>query len=260
MFLDQVITGKKAELLRQEQTVPLAQLKIAIRQQRAPLDLRAALAGNGLSLIAEVKKASPSRGLLCPRFDPAGLALTYAGCGAAAISVLTESRYFQGSLEDLATVRKSVPGIPLLRKDFILEPYQVFESRASGADALLLIVAVLSDNQLGELLALSHDLGMYCLVETHREAEVARAATAGAEIIGINNRNLDTLAVDIGITRQLRPLVSGGRLAVSESGIKTRDDIRKMREWGADAVLIGEALVTSPDIPARIKELFGDQD
>jgi|WetSurMetagenome_2_1015567.scaffolds.fasta_scaffold163912_2 indole-3-glycerol phosphate synthase len=260
MFLDRVVTDTKAELQRQQEVVPLAQLESAIRQQRAPLDLRASLAGRGLRLIAEVKKASPSRGLLCPRFDPSGLALTYAGCGAAAISVLTESRYFQGSLEDLIKVRKAVPGLPILRKDFILEPYQVFEARAYGADALLLIAAILSDTQLRELLTLAHGLGMYCLVETHREAEVARAAAAGAQIIGINNRNLDTLAVDLDVTRQLRPLVAGGRLAVGESGIKTREDIRKMREWGADAVLIGEALVTSPDIPARIKELFDDQD
>jgi indole-3-glycerol phosphate synthase len=260
MFLDRVVKDKEAELKQRQEIVPLTQLENAIRRQRAPLDFRTALAGNGLSLIAEVKKASPSRGLLCPKFDPAGLAMTYAGCGTAAISVLTESRYFQGSLQDLAAVRKALPGVPLLRKDFLLEPYQVVESRAYGADALLLIVAILSDNRLRELLALAHELGMGCLVETHREDEVARAIAAGAGIIGINNRDLETLAVDIGVTQRLRPLVSVGRLAVSESGIKTREDVRKMREWGADAVLIGEALVTSPDIPARIKELFGDQD
>jgi indole-3-glycerol phosphate synthase len=146
--------------------------------------------------------------------------------------------------------------MPLLRKDFILKPYQVFESRASGADALLLITAILDDAGLKELLSLSHDLGMLCLVEVHNEAELKRALACPARIIGINNRNLKTMSVDLAVTRRLRPLIPPDRIVVSESGIKGPGDIRKMRGWGVDAILVGEALVTAGDVKARIKELL----
>ena len=256
MFLDRIVAEKLDELEQRQKIVPLPELRAAIKEKPLPLDLAAALAGDSLCLIAEVKRASPSRGVLCPNLDPVKLADTYAQCGAAAISVLTESRYFGGSREDLEAIRHQLPNIPLLRKDFILEPYQIFESRAWGADAVLLIVAILDDTGLEELLSLSHDLGMQCLVEVHNEEELKRALAHDAEIIGINNRDLDTMAVDINVTRRLRPLIPPGRIVVSESGIKGRGEMQKLKEWGVDAVLIGEALVTANDVAAKIKELL----
>lgn len=256
MFLDKIVAEKLDELEQKQKIVPLSELRTAIMERPLPLDLAAALTGDSLRLIAEVKRASPSRGVLCPNLDPVKLAGTYAQCGAAAISVLTESRYFGGSREDLEAIRHKLPNIPLLRKDFILKPYQIFESRAWGADALLLIVSILDDTELEELLLLSHDLGMQCLVEVHNENELERALACDAEIIGINNRDLDTMAVDINVTRQLRPLIPPGRIVVSESGLKGRGEVQKLKEWGVDAVLIGEALVTANDVAAKIKELL----
>lgn len=256
MVLDRIVADKMDELKQRQEIVPLAKLKAAIRHKAPPLDFAAALKGDGIRLIAEVKKASPSKGVLCANLDPGKLADTYARAGAAAISVLTESRYFQGSLENLETIRVRLPEMPLLRKDFILKPYQVFESRACGADALLLITAILDDPKLEELLSLSHGLGMQCLAEVHDEDELERALACETKIIGINNRNLKTMSVDLEVTKRLRPLIPQGHIVVSESGIKERDDIRKLGEWGVDAVLIGEALVTASDAIARIKELF----
>jgi indole-3-glycerol phosphate synthase len=256
MFLESIVTEKLKEIEGRQTKIPLSELKAVIREKAPPLDFGAALVGNNIRLIAEVKKASPSKGLLCPDFNPAGLASTYARCGAAAISVLTETRHFQGSLEHLATVRNEVPDIPLLRKDFIVKPYQVFESRAWGADAILLIAAILSDKELKELITLTHTLSMQSLVEVHNERELERALTCQAKIIGINNRNLDTMTVDIETTGRLRPLIPPGQIVVSESGIKERGDIQKLRKLGVNAALIGEALVTAANIPAMIKELF----
>ena len=256
MFLDSIVTEKLNELQQRQEIMPLPELKAAIRGKSSPLDLAPALGGDSIRLIAEVKRASPSKGVLCANLDPGKLANTYAQCGAAAISVLTEPRYFQGSLEDLEAIRHKLPNVPLLRKDFILRPYQVFESRAWGADALLLIVSILDDTELKELLSLGHDLGMQCLVEVHNENELEKALACDVKIIGINNRNLDTMSVDINVTGRLRPLVPPGRIVVSESGIKKRGDIQQLMEWGVDAVLIGEALVTADDVAAKIKELF----
>jgi indole-3-glycerol phosphate synthase len=256
MFLDKIVAEKLDELEQRQKMVPLSELEAAIRERPSPLDLAAALRGDKLRLIAEVKRASPSRGVLRADLDPVKLASTYAQCGAAAISVLTESRYFRGSQEDLEAVRRALPDIPLLRKDFILKPYQLFESRALGADAVLLIVATLDNTGLEELLSLSHNLGMQCLVEVHNENELKRALASDVKIIGINNRNLDTMSVDINVTRRLRPLIPPERIVVSESGIKGRGDVQKLREWGINAVLIGEALVTASDVAAKIKELL----
>jgi indole-3-glycerol phosphate synthase len=256
MFLDKIVTEKLAELEQRQKIVPLSELEAAIREKAPPLDLAAALAGDSLRLIAEVKRASPSRGVLRAELEPTKLAETYAKCGAAAISVLTESRYFRGSGEDLKAIRRRLPKIPLLRKDFILKPYQILESRAWGADALLLILGILDDSALKGLLSLSNDLGMQCLVEVHNENELKRALATEARIIGINNRDLDTMAVDINVTRRLRPLIPPDRLVVSESGIKGRHEIQRLRELGVNAVLIGEALVTASDVAAKIKELL----
>jgi indole-3-glycerol phosphate synthase len=256
MFLDKIVAEKLSELEQRQKTVPLSELEAAIREKPSPLDLAAALKGDGISLIAEVKRASPSKGVLNSELDPVRLARTYVQGGAAAISVLTEEQYFRGSGEDLEAVKNALPDIPVLRKDFVLKAYQVFESRAWGADALLLIAAILDDNELKELLSLSHRLGMHCLVEVHNEEELKRALAGDARIIGINNRDLDTMSVDIDVSRRLRPLIPPERIAVSESGIKGHDDIEKLRGWEIDAVLIGEALVTADDAAAKIKELL----
>jgi indole-3-glycerol phosphate synthase len=254
-MLDRIVAEKREEVAQRKRKLPLSTLKERIAQSRAPLDFVAALSGEGMSLIAEVKQASPSRGVLCADFDPVALAKSYAQAGAAAISVLTEVNYFQGSIDHLAAIREEVR-LPLLRKDFIFDPYQIYESRAYGADALLLIVAILNQEQLKELLSLSRSLGLRCLVEVHNESEVERALSSGAEIIGINNRDLTTFAVDINTTHRLRPLIPQERIVVSESGINRRGDVEKLKEWGVNAVLVGEALVTAKNIPARMKELI----
>jgi indole-3-glycerol phosphate synthase len=184
------------------------------------------------------------------------LARTYATNGATAVSVLTEESYFGGSPEQLAEIKTAVDSVPVLRKDFIFEPYQIYESRANGADALLLITSMLSGSQLEELLSLSRSLGMRCLVEVHDEEELERALGCGAGIIGINNRDLRTFKIDLEVTGRLRPLIPRDRIVVSESGIQSGDDMQRLRDWGVDAVLVGETLVTAPDVAAKMRELL----
>jgi len=254
-MLDEIITQKRKEVEQRKKILPLAHLKRRIAQQKPLLDFTLALKGKPMRLIAEVKQASPSRGILCPNFNPIELATTYAQGGANAISVLTEVNYFKGSIDHLAAIREVVK-LPLLRKDFIFDPYQVYESRAYGADALLLIVAALSQEQLEGLLSLSHNLGLKCLVEVHNETDVERALLSGAEIIGINNRNLSTFTVDINTTGRLRLLIPRQKIVVAESGIKSRKDIEKLMDWRVNAVLIGEALVTANNILTKMKELM----
>ena len=254
-MLDEIIAKKRKEVEQRKKILPLAHLKKRIAQQKPPLDFALALKGKPIRLIAEVKQASPSRGILCPNFNPTELATTYAQGGANAISVLTEVNYFKGSIDHLAAIREVVK-LPLLRKDFIFDPYQVYESRAYGADALLLIVTILSQEQLKELLSISHRLGLKCLVEVHNETEVERALLSGAEIIGINNRDLNTFTVDINTTGQLSPLIPRQKIVVAESGIKSRKDIEKLMDWRVDAALIGEALVTANNILTKMKELM----
>jgi len=256
MFLDKIVAEKQKELAQRQKTTPLPQLEDAIKEKPLPLDFAAALKGDSLSLIAEVKRASPSKGALRPDLDPVRLAESYVRGGAVAISVLTEESYFKGSGRDLEAVKKALPNVPLLRKDFIIKPYQVYESRAWGADALLLIAAILDDVELEGLLSLSHELGMQCLVEVHKEEELERALAQDIKIIGINNRNLQTLEVDIDVAKRLCHLIPPDKIVVSESGIKGPGDIEKLKEWGIQAVLIGEALVTADDAAARIKELL----
>ena len=254
-MLDKIIAQKREEVEQKKKVATMTYLQERIAHQKPALDLALALKGDHIRLIAEVKQASPSRGVLSPNFNPTKLARTYAECGAAAISVLTEEKHFMGNIEHLAAI-KEVVELPLLRKDFIFDPYQVYESRAYGADALLLITAILNQGQLKELLSLSHSLGLRCLVEVHNEGEVERAVVSKAEIIGINNRDLNTFAVDINTTRRLRPLVPKEKIVVSESGIKSRKDMERLGKWGIDAVLVGEALVTAGDMRAKMKELL----
>ena len=254
-MLNKIVAEKREEVEQRKRNVPISALKERIAQRKAPLDFASALRGKGLRLIAEVKRASPSRGVLCPDFNPVQLARTYAEGGAAAISVLTEVNYFEGSLDHLAMIREEV-GLPLLRKDFIFDQYQIYESAAYGADALLLIVAILSQEQLGELLSLSRSLRLICLVEVHNEDEVKKALQSGAEIIGINNRDLNTFTVDLNTTHYLRPLIPQERIVVSESGIRDRGDIEELREWGVNAALVGETLLTAGDILSKMRELM----
>jgi len=254
-MLDKIIAQKREAVEQRKKAVPLTYLRERIAGQKPPLDLASALKGDHIRLIAEVKKASPSRGLLSPKLNPTELAQTYAEGGAVAISVLTEENYFMGRIEDLAEI-KEVVGLPLLRKDFIFDNYQVYESRAYGADALLLIAGILSQGQLKELVSLSRSLGLRCLVEVHSQGEVEMVVLSEAEIIGINNRDLHTFAVDIDTTRRLRPLIPKEKMVVSESGITSRKDMEKLREWGVDAVLVGEALITDNDVRAKMKELL----
>ena len=259
MILDKIIADNLPLLEARKRELPLERLQeLVLAEKSSPLDLEASLRGEQIKLITEVKKASPSKGIIRADFDPVTIATTYVRGGAAAISVLTENRYFLGSLEYLKQIRVALGAkkLPLLRKDFIHDPYQVYESRFHEADAILLIVAILPENKLAELLQMSHRLGMKCLVEVHTEAEVEAALKSGAKIIGINNRDLQTFKVNLAVTERLRPLIPADRIVVSESGIYTHADIARMQKLGVNAVLIGEALMTAPDISARIKELF----
>jgi len=254
-MLDRIIAQKREEVEQRKRSMPLSLLEKRMAHQKAPLDFALALDGDHTRLIAEVKRSSPSRGVLCPNFNPVELTKSYAQGGAAAISVLTEANYFEGSIDYLAAIREEVH-LPLLRKDFIFDPYQVYESSAYGADALLLIVAILSQEQLEGLLSLSHSLGLSCLVEVHNEDEVERALLSQAKIIGINNRDLNTFTVDINTTHRLRPLIPQQRIVVSESGIRNRGDVEKLKGWGVNAVLVGEALVTASDVQNKVRELI----
>jgi len=254
-MLDRIIAQKREEVEQRKKSLPLSHLKERIALREVTLDFAHALDDTQTRLIAEVKRASPSRGVLCPNFDPVELAKKYAQGGAAAISVLTEADYFEGSIDHLTAIREEI-NLPLLRKDFIFDPYQVYESRAYGADALLLIVAILSQEQLEELLSLSHNLSLKCLVEVHSQGEVERALHSQAKIIGINNRDLTTFTIDINTTRRLLPLIPWGRIVVSESGIRSRSDVEKLKGWGVNAVLVGEALVTAGDVVTKVRELI----
>ena len=258
MILDEIVADKRVELAATMRRVPLEKISAIARRAPSPLSLASAIKGKKVRLIAEVKKASPSRGLIRPDFDPVKIASIYAEHGAAAISVLTESKYFQGSLACLQSIRCGLGArrLPLIRKDFIFDPYQIYESRACGADSLLLIASILDVSSLKDLLGLARQLGMDCLVEAHDETDLRKALECRAGIIGINNRDLRTFNVDIGVTQRLRPLIPADRLVVSESGIKSKGDITEMKKLKVNAVLIGEALIGSPDISAEIGELF----
>ena len=260
-ILDKIVAAKREELAEAKRAAPLAEVRQAAAQQPRPLDLSGALNDGGIRLIAEVKKASPSRGLLSPDFDPVRLARTYVANGAATISCLTDPR-FQGELPHLSAIKQSGASgqAPVLRKDFIFDPYQVHEARAAGADAILLIVAILEPDQLRELLETARSLGMQCLVEVHDEAELETAVDADAEVIGINNRDLHTFTTDLAVTQRLAPLVPRDRVLVSESGIFTPDDLHLLESVRVNAVLVGEAIVTAPDIAAKVRELSGQRE
>ncbi|GAA1707153.1 indole-3-glycerol phosphate synthase TrpC [Brachybacterium phenoliresistens] len=246
--LDEIIAGVREDMAERRARVNDAALRRLAAQVAPALDARASIAGDGttMGLIAEVKRASPSKGELADIADPAQLALAYAGAGAGAISVLTEQRRFRGSLADLDAVRRAVD-VPVLRKDFVVDPYQVHEARAHGADLVLLIVAALDDEELRSLYDLVGELGMQSLVETHTEAELERALDLGAEIIGVNARDLKTLDVDLERASGLIAQIPPGPLAIAESAVAGPADVEAYAAAGADAVLVGEALVTGAD-------------
>ena len=255
-ILDEIVAAKMKELVLQKDQVGQAELETRMAAQAPPLNLSGALMGGGVRLIAEVKKASPSRGLLRPEFDPVDLAQTYVDNGAAAVSVLTDA-HFQGEPEHLAKIKSSGASgrAPVLRKDFIFDPYQIYEARAYGADALLLIAAILSTKQISNLLDLCHEIGLQALVEVHDKAEVEVAIAGGARFIGINNRDLRTFETDLSVTERLAHLIPCDKMLVSESGIFTPDDIVRLHKARVNAVLVGEALVTAPDIGAKVRDL-----
>ena len=254
--LDDIVAGVRVDLERRRTQLSEADLRAALADAPAPRDPMPHFRGAGSSVIAEVKRRSPSKGDLADIRDPAALAQHYAAGGAAAISVLTEERRFGGSLDDLRAVRAAVD-VPLLRKDFTVEPYQVLEARAAGADLVLLIVAALGDDDLRRLHDLARELGLAVLVEVHDEAETERAVTLGAELIGVNARNLKTLAVDPATFGRLAPWVPEDRVLVAESGITGVDDVARFVGEGARAVLVGEALVRDGDPTAAVRAMTG---
>jgi indole-3-glycerol phosphate synthase len=260
-LLEQIMAWKRQEVPRQMQEVSLAEVKAFATVAPPALDFAGALAARpGASLIAEVKRASPSKGLIARDWDPALIGETYARNGAAAISCLTDGRFFQGKLEYLTAIKERLRDVgkivPILRKDFIYHDYQLYEARMAGADAILLIVATLGDNELRRLRQLAESLGMQALVEVHDEAELERALNSEASIIGVNNRNLKTFEVDIETTARLRALVPPGKLLVAESGIRTREDAAWMAEMGCDAILVGETFCKLPqsERAGKVKE------
>jgi len=256
MILNRIIEKTKTTLSARKHTIPLDRLVEQACQQEPARDFAGALSRPGqINIIAEVKKASPSKGVIRADFDPVGIARCYEENGAAAISVLTEEHFFQGHLDFLAAIRQAV-NLPLLRKDFIIDPYQVYEARAAGADAVLLIAAVLETLELQTLLQLVQDLGMQALVEVHTEAELIEVLKVNPSIIGINNRNLENFITDIETTAHLRSLVPGNVITVSESGIHTPDDIRRLRSCGVDAFLIGESFMRESDPGLKLSQLL----
>ena len=243
-ILDEIMGHHREQLPKLMRDVDIADLRALASVAPPPLDFYAALKAPGVSLIAECKKASPSKGLMVKKYKAAQLAKIYEEAGARAISVLTDARHFQGSLADLRDVKQAVK-IPVLRKDFMFDPYHIYEARAAGADAILLITAVLGDNDISYLLQLTHKLGMNALVEVHTEEELKRVLPLQPRIVGVNNRNLHTFEVDFANTARLRAMIPDEIVVVGESGLKTAVDVQQMRDIGVDAILVGETLVKS---------------
>ncbi len=257
MILNEIVAHKKEELAGTKRRMPLSEIKARASDAEPTRGFEASLStGNEIGLIAEVKKASPSRGLIREDFDPVAIATIYAKSGASCISVLTETAYFQGRLEYLDQIRKAV-GIPLLRKDFIIDEYQIYEARAAGADAVLLIAACLERRQIQDLIDIADQVGIDVLAEAHTYRELDRALLAGASLVGINNRDLSTFTVSLQTTFDLLKDIPDGCTVVSESGIKTREDVISLQKAGVDAMLVGESLMRERDIGKKVKELLG---
>ena len=255
-MLDEIVEKTKERVEKAKEIIPLDELKREVSQLEISEDFpfKEALSGDDISIIAEVKKASPSKGLIAEDFDYLKIAKEYEEAGASAISVLTEPYFFMGDDDYLKEIAEAVD-IPVLRKDFIVDEYMIWEAKLLGASAILLIVSILDIVQLKRYLDLAHDLGLSAIVETHDGDEIMRAMTVGAEIIGVNNRNLNDFTVDIENSISLRRCVSGDVIFISESGIKTKEDVARLKENDVDAVLIGETLMKSDDKKAMISEL-----
>ena len=263
-ILDQIVQTKRREVAIASRQRPIEQLQAVIAQTPRPRNFYSAIAAQppwGIHLIAEIKQASPSAGLIRPDFDPVAIAKTYHQAGASALSVLTDTTYFRGRLEFIEQV-KQVSSLPVLRKDFIIAPYQVYESRAGGADAILLIADILTPQKLIDLLILASELNLTSLIEVHQADTLMQIRSVVGfphrrySLLGINNRDLRTQRVDIATTLRLLDLLDDDTLLVSESGIKTRNDVLRLQRAGARAVLIGETLMRAADIPAKIHQLF----
>lgn len=255
-ILDTIVGTKRTEVQAKEERCPLRLLKKQAETSPLPRDFLAALRRPDIALIAEIKKASPRMGVIRESVDPAMLAQCYQDSGADAISVLTDEPFFQGSLSYLRDVR-SISSLPVLRKDFIIDDYQIYESRAAGADAVLLIATVLDQSTLKRMLKLCKVVGLAALVEVHDEQDVKKAVLAGAQIIGINNRDLSTFRVDLATTEKLAIMIQDGQVVVSESGIKNREDVIRVAMAGAKAILVGETLMRSDDVVKTVRQLLG---
>ena len=254
--LDRILEARFREVEHRKKVLPETALKYGVKAATPLRDFSVALLKPGLNVIAELKPASPSRGIIRDPFDPVELATSLESAGSTALSVLTEGEFFRGSLKNLRDARKSIQ-LPVLRKDFIFDTWQVWETRANDADSFLLIVAALRDAQLVELIALGRKIGMEPLIEVHTSEELARAISAGAKIIGVNNRDLKTLEVRVDTSFELIEQIPDDCIAVSESGIRTHDDLQKLRAAGFDAFLIGEQLMLAADPAAALSALLG---
>ena len=255
-ILDRIVEARRAAIEHRKRLLPEAVLRIGVTKAEPVRNFAAALTRDALNVIAELKKASPSRGVLREDFDPKALALQFERAGAVALSVLTEEGFFQGSLKDMRAARAAC-ALPVLRKDFIVDPWQVWEARATNADSFLLMVAILPDRALRELLALGHELGIEPLVEVHTREELSRALEARARIVGVNNRDLRNMEVRLETSLELIEAVPDECIAVSESGIRSPADLVRLRSAGFDAFLIGEHLMGSPDPAAALQHLLG---
>jgi indole-3-glycerol phosphate synthase len=255
MILDQIVASKRAEVARLKKATPLAQLQEAVGNLPTTRDFGEAISNAPCAIIAEVKRSSPSKGRIREQFDPVQIAMLYQRHGAAAVSVLTDEQFFEGKGTYLAEIKKQI-ALPLLRKDFIIDSYQIYETRFLGADALLLIAAILEQGQLREYIELAGDVGLAPMVEVHTKAELSKALAAGAEIIGINNRDLQTFTTDLKRTLELRPLIPQGKIVVAESGIASRKDIELLMGAGVNCFLIGEALMRAEDIGKKLSDLL----
>ena len=254
-ILDKIVEHKRGEIERAKQQVSISQLEQICQQAEPPRCFLSPLWGDGVSLIAEVKRASPSAGLIRQDFDPVGIAAIYADNGASCISVLTDSHFFQGDLQFLVDIRAAV-SIPLLRKDFVLDPYQVYEARAAGADAVLLIAECLSPAALRDLYQLVEELGMVALVELYERSNLETVLACQPKLVGVNNRNLKNFQTDLGHSLAIRKQVPEEILFVSESGIYTHEDVTRLESAGVDAMLVGESLMRADDIGAAVRSLL----
>jgi indole-3-glycerol phosphate synthase len=252
--LAKIVENKATEVAKRKITISQETLAMRMDSVGPPRDFRGALAKEGLSLIAEIKRASPSRGIISDDVQSGVLAADYETAGVDALSILTDREFFHGGLDDMV-MAKAVTQMPVLRKDFVIDEYQLFEAKAYGADAVLLIAGLQDEKKLASLLTLCREIGLSALVETHTEEDVARALSAGADIIGINNRDLNTFEVDISVTERLLPEIPGDKVTVSESGIYGGEEAARLQATGVDALLVGEALMTASSIERKVKEI-----